>query len=197
VFVLYVRVTWEYRLRVQRIGYEPLEITGLRLDAARDTSLRLTLAGAPVELAPVAVEAPIRSEYLALRGFYQRQQEGPGHFLDPPTVQRLATRAKVAADLLDHIPGVSVVIASESGGIRVPQLRSCRPALSAGRTPGQEDSAFPQVYVDGARVGRDAFGWLSPGDMLAVEVFLGPAQVPLQYGGTDAPCGVILIWTRR
>lgn len=35
------------------------------------------------------------------------------------------------------------------------------------------------------------------GDIEAVDVFRGPAEVPDVYGGTAARCGVVAVWLRR
>jgi hypothetical protein len=29
----------------------------------------------------------------------------------------------------------------------------------------------------------------------AIEVYRGPAELPVQYGGAESACGVLLIWT--
>ncbi len=180
------------------------------LQASGDTIIDLRLAAVPVELAPVAVTGEVEP-YLQTRGFYERKLAGVGTFLDPPVVEKLASKAKVVGDILGHIPGVSIIYGDRTG-VRVPQLRTCRTIsqrLALARTPGREtsyptaDSAvsdlsqFPRMYVDGLAVGYETLGSLLPTDLLAVEVYMGPAQVPLQYGGTDAPCGVILIWSKH
>ena len=58
------------------------------------------------------------------------------------------------------------------------------------------------------RVGIDGVVWpdsipnlanLPPPDAIrGIEVFAGPASIPLQYGGTgtDKWCGLIMVWTR-
>src|SRR5687768_3653990 len=61
-----------YRLRVQRIGYQPFE-SPMVLNARGDLTLPLRLAAVPVELAPVRVEAAA-SVYLQDHGFYRRKE---------------------------------------------------------------------------------------------------------------------------
>jgi hypothetical protein len=48
--------------------------------------------------------------------------------------------------------------------------------------------------VDGNRINSAPEHWVNPEDIVAVEVFRGEAQIPLQWGGMET-CGVILIWT--
>jgi hypothetical protein len=194
-------LTGAYRLEVQRIGYRA-QVYPVLLDATSDTVMVLRLSAVPVELAPVVVTGPPAHPYLTSSGFYQRRLAGSGHFVDPPMVEKLLPKAKYSVDLLTHIPGVRYLIPSGSGGVRVPFLRSCRTRSvrlipRAGDDATESVSTYPLVYLDGISVGQDAFGWLQPGHLLALEVYMGPAQVPLQYGGTNEPCGVILIWTKR
>lgn len=196
-FVLQAPALGSYRLRVSRIGYRPFESAAV-LNSIGETSLGIRLAPAAVELAPVTVEAA-QDEFLRNRGYYMRKESERGTFLDPAAVEKLATKAKLATDILVGIPGVRIV-----GG--APQLRTCR-TIGA---PGQADSMAPRIYVDGMVFGDSPQGQFSggtwgggmmthvqPNEILAVEVYMGPSQIPLQYGGTNTPCGVIMIWTKH
>ena len=178
----------------------------------------------PVPLPALSVTAEL-DPVLTRRGFYERKQGGVGHFLGPADIEKLAPKARLVTDMLGHIPGVSIVSDSRAGA-RVPHLRSCRPTSLRQRpnfgpavTPGERTpqrpraeaadtftsdlSLYPRVYVDGLSMGSEpsqmasVFGMLLPSQLLAVEVYMGASEIPLQYGGTDAPCGVILIWTRQ
>jgi len=211
-FRIRARGAGSYLLRVRRIGYRTLDEV---VQISGDTAFDLRLAANPVELAPVGVVAE-RDPVLVRSGFYERREGGVGHFVDPAMVEKLAPKARLVADLLGHIPGVSIVTppagSDGGGGVRVPHLRTCRTIsrrLRPGNaptsmipTPDTSDapSFYPRVYLDGMATGSNpqhTFGLLEPAQILAMEVYMGAAQIPLQYGGTDAPCGVILIWTRR
>jgi len=61
--------------------------------------------------------------------------------------------------------------------------------------------ANPLFFVDGVKIsGRDE---LMPLDMLSgieveiVEIYRGPASLPPEFGGSDAQCGAVVVWTRR
>ncbi len=55
----------------------------------------------------------------------------------------------------------------------------------------------PVVYVDGMmRTGGPPLGAESS-NYEAAEYYEGPATVPIQYGGTGAACGVLLLWSRE
>lgn len=203
-----------YRVRVARLGYRAYE-SALFLSRG-EAHLAIGLAAVAVGLDPVGVSAEQLYPHLKASGFYERKQGGVGHFLDPAMVGKLAPKARLVADMLDHIPGISVGLPDGPGDVRVPHLRSCRTASirlvpgfgPVSQTPATDRytdtlSIYPRVFVDGMDTGigagrmQDTFGMLLPSEVLAVEVYMGAAQVPLQYGGTDSPCGVILIWLKR
>lgn len=60
----------------------------------------------------------------------------------------------------------------------------------------------PVFYIDGGKV-HDA-GYVTeilnvtpPSHIEAIEVYRGASEMPAEFGGTDARCGVVVIWTRR
>ncbi len=69
-------------------------------------------------------------------------------------------------------------------------------ALDFGADIGDIDR--PRVYVDGQELSSaDIDLTLNPGDISAVEVYTGGAQMPPEFN-RPAPgrCGVIVIWTK-
>ena len=116
---------------------------------------------------------------LALNGFSRRMQEGLGYFMTPRDIENSdVTRT---TDLFFGMLGVSVI------GDRV-------------YVRGTLGICSPQIYVDGLpqSMGADfPLDFIVPFEALAaVEVYRRAAEVPLQYGGTGAGCGVILFWTK-
>jgi hypothetical protein len=62
-------------------------------------------------------------------------------------------------------------------------------------------SCMVKVYLDGVQV-RDLFdlpidNLISPSLVHAVEVYRRASELPAEFGGSDARCGVAAIWTRR
>jgi len=102
-------------------------------------------------------------------------QQGFGRFITPEEIER--SRATRTLDLFVGMEGVRIV------GNQL-LLRDCS----------------PQTYVDGLPLHIDAdlpVDVMVPFEALAAaEIYLGVAQVPLQYGGTGGACGVILFWTK-
>jgi hypothetical protein len=170
-------------LRITGVGYRPLRTV---LDsAARDIVVTLDALSAQ-ELAAITVEGQrVRSE--APDEFEARRKAGFGNFITQADIQR---RNPIQLfHMFDGMPGLMV---NQSSG-RVINLRGA--SLSGG--------CEPNYFVDGIRfdVGQgNAQGPLTffdPNQIAGIEVYRGVAALPPQYGGSNAACGAVLIWTRR
>lgn len=142
-----------------------------------------------------------------MRAFEERRREGLGRFY---TREFLAEREhSTTASVLRMTAGVSVVTrpSRSGGGYSVATGRS-----GARRLEDWMICAFGQsfpaacyfaIYLDGVRF------WV-PGstnppnindfrvrELEAIEVYRGPAEVPMQYQNGGTVCGVVLLWTRE
>lgn len=56
-----------------------------------------------------------------------------------------------------------------------------------------------QLFIDGKHFSTQDLGIdiINPQDLIAVEVFRTIAEVPAEFGGHHARCGVVSVWTRR
>jgi hypothetical protein len=70
---------------------------------------------------------------------------------------------------------------------------------------GELLDCFMAVYLDGSPYWSPDMGGVTPPPdfstfsvlgLEAVEVYRGPAELPIEYGGPAAACGVVLLWTR-
>ena len=135
----------------------------------------LTLDGLLVQADRVGQEPA-----LVLNGFSRRMQQGLGRFITPADIE--SSPAFRTSDLFVGILGVSVV------GDRV-QVRTFRGLCT------------PRIFPDGMPIASNILGSdmdliVSLEALAAVEVYRRVAEVPLQYGGSQAGCGVILFWTK-
>ncbi|MEZ4586829.1 MAG: hypothetical protein R2909_10545 [Gemmatimonadales bacterium] len=172
---------------VTRIGFHPLVTGPVILSPVRDTTLAFGLAPVPVELPAIVVEAE-RARHLDRIGFTDRRKLGQGAFLDPEEVERRQQRSpRDIAALLTTIPGVTIV----PGDFRDTIVFTGVSSLNRG-------CGGPRIFVDGQEV-RDGplEAAVAPNDVLALEVYRRPAEVPAQWGGATSACGVLLIWTKR
>jgi hypothetical protein len=176
-------------LRLRRLGYGAFVSPPVTL-SARDTSIHVRLPPLAVELRAVEVVSAESSEFLRNIGYYERKRSSTGYFMDPDAVTRAATKARQTADVLDGIPGVTVRATGGSWGVRVPLL-----------TRQMGCDAGPRIYLDNMQVnaGGQVFDLnsVNPNDLLAIEVYDSVSEVPLQYGGDQSTCGVLVLWTKR
>ena len=123
-----------------------------------------------------------------MSGFLDRLQNGFGHFITEEMIQQ--RQPGRVADLLRVIPGLRVVPAGALGS---------RVLIS--RFQGRFGGACqPKLFIDGIVVTPngplDLDRFLTPEDVVGIEVYRGPAEMPARFGGAASACGVIVVWTK-
>jgi hypothetical protein len=188
-FILQAPRPGSYYVLADRLGYQRSVDGILELGPGGDISVDFYLRPQPIVLDSLTVEAERqrRVRRLESAGFYQREKAGFGHFVTPEMIERrlpLTTR-----DLLRTVPALRVVDDGFLGQTIV--MRGNR---------GQPCS--PQLYVDGAKIASAGGGGVRLEDIVniddvsGVEIYDGGADTPLEYGGTQNGCGVLLVWTK-
>lgn len=176
---------------VVRPGEERVEVT-------------VRLRDSPLEIDPLAVvgerEAP---DHGPLAHTYERiermEQLGLGHFVTRAEIDQWHAIGQ-PSDIMRSVPGVRLQPDPDGGGPQW-EIRRARGADSEGQPcPG------PTVYLDDIRIARpEDWGeqtahpdeFVSSSELEAVEVYRGAAEVPGEYGGPQANCGVVVMSTRR
>jgi hypothetical protein len=187
-----------YSLRLRSVGYSPLEQSVL-LGQVSTPPLVLSMSPAATELAEVSVAADRASG--SLTDFDRRRTSGQGGtFLLRPMLE-----SREGSTLSD-------VLRSHASSIRLVRRREGGRAAAAQRFQGSTDSRAPrecymQIVVDGVRLfAPSQFGSGNPppdidqfalNTLEGVEVYAGPAQTPAEFGGRDATCGTLVLWTRQ
>lgn len=165
-------------LEVRRIGYAPLRY---RIDVTPGvtTEVDVGLVPTPVEMEPI-VATVARLRRLEIKGFYERKYwgelTGNGYFFSPEYIERWRP-SNVRFLVASNVPGITW-----SGRNR---------RMSAGFS---SLTCRMKFFLDG-------FEWSSwpnvPCSQLAgVEVYKGPASLAAEFGGSDARCGVVVVWTK-
>jgi Carboxypeptidase regulatory-like domain/TonB-dependent Receptor Plug Domain len=177
--------TGEILIALRKIGYRPI-LAGVMVPAGDTLRLAFIMETSPVTLAAVVVtERAISSR---LRDFEERRRNGAGQFFNQSEIE--ARNVFSTSDLLRQVKGVSIVTVRE------------KLLASSGR---QLNPCPMQIYVDGIGMSShsgpfDLNDLPSPKETMAIEVYSGPASVPLwlPLGPTNGKqqCGVVLIWTR-
>jgi carboxypeptidase family protein len=170
------------RLVIRAFGFHPTEQT-IELKGGDDITRTFSLDSTGVArlvptLPTVSVDAPAALTY-RLADFERRRRTGRGHYLTDEEIR--ASGANTLQAAVRGLRGVEFDCRADA---------VCK--IHMARAPNNCD---PQYVVD-SRV-DNMFGPSTPiRDIVGLEVYSGPSDVPGEFAGRDAGCGVIVIWTR-
>lgn len=187
-FVIVAPESGRYRLRTQRIGYAQSETEFIQVKGDETVTVEVSMPVSAVNVAPILVQQRTRRISSMLQDFYDRKDRGVnGVFLTRADIEQ--RNPQRLTDLLGEVPGLDVSSANSAGGRNVRVTRAIGP------------EACPlNVYVDGRQYKQfDASGLdtFNPHDLDGIEIYKGLAEVPAEFGGGPARCGVLALWTRR
>ena len=169
-------------LHVRRLGYRASSLP-VTVERGGTASVMVTLVHVPRELDPVLVEASRQPAVRYLQGFYERRSKGHGYFV---TRDQISTRQW--SDMTD-------VLRSLVPAVRISTSRMARNAV---RLRGSR--CAPLVWLDGApaMAGEFDLDVISPESVSGIEIYPGPATVPVEFRSTRGleACGVIVVWSR-
>ena len=130
-------------------------------------------------LPAVGVTAPAPVISYRMVGFERRRQIGRGQYLTEDDIVK--SGAYTVADAVKSMRGVTY----ECGGGGGCYVRMTRAPMQC----------LPEFIVDD-QVMND-FGPSTPiRDIVGLEVYTGPTELPGEYAGRNSGCGVVVIWTR-
>ncbi len=199
-FLLRVPGMGAYRFRASRLGYDGALTERVEVARDADVALLLRMRPSPVEIPSITVEANARVARLESAGFYRRRFMGFGHFL---TSEQIEAKVPIrTTDLLRGIPGVVRVVVDKWTGEEVDVM------MRAGEAMYIRGGCIPSIIIDGfvvrtggipPRMGTPPSlnGIVRPTEIEALEIYPGPAGVPVQAAGSVSPCGAIVVWRKR
>jgi hypothetical protein len=185
-----------YRLRVSLIGYNGGLSDTVTVRDHEMIEVELQLSTQPIAMAPLVVKAHRKlPDHLDMVGFNERRKAGFGYFVGRNLIKNI--KAGSLLDVLRLVPGVIVSPGGFGGRGEVTMARSsalrCRPTVYMDGTPVQSGGSGNQRFgMPDPRI-EDL---IDPEDLAAVEVYRGESEAPIQFGGKQARCGVILLWSR-
>lgn len=190
-----------YNLEAEHIGYRTTQ-GAIEFRPAEQLDVELILTARAVDLDPILV-TDRRRGFLADMGFYERMESRAGGvFIDREEIdRRMPTRV---TDLLQGRSGLAVARLGSGFDVRVVGTTrlgggDCQPSVWIDGVLVRDGGA-PRVtqFSHGPKVYSDLLSDLiDPAQLEGMEVYTGPAGLPLQYGGSNAACGVVVLWTRR
>jgi Carboxypeptidase regulatory-like domain len=160
------------------VGFDSATYT-LSLPAARTVEGVFTMEFTGFQLPEVVVEA--RAEQLVPRflDFERRRKHGMGAYFRWDEIRKQGFNS--VGDALRTVRGVRMECNQETF--------ECRAFMA--RAPQCE----PVWWIDGMVV--RSFHENTPiRDIYGIEIYRGPGEVPAEFSGSDAMCGVIVIWTK-
>ena len=172
---------------LRRLGYLPGSVMA---DLSVTDTTRLTFAMSQVAqtLTTVAVNEKAVTKSAILTGFERRRLAGSGsaRFISRDDIDR-----RHPLRTTDVLQGISSIFLMIEGQKTIPMNRR---GVSMGM------GCAYQVGIDGHLMesGFD-INSIEPGEVYGVEVFPGPATVPMEFRSTrrSSGCGLIMVWTRR
>lgn len=169
----------EVEVTVAALGYSGLKVKLFLQSAAKALERTFSLAFTGDKLPDVVVR--VRAERLAPSyvDFERRRDRGLGAYYRWDEI--LARGFNSVGDALRTVRGVRIECNQ--------QTFECLARMS--RTPNCE----PTWWIDGMNV-RSFTENTSIRDIYGMEVYRGPGEVPGEFAGSNAGCGVIALWTK-
>lgn len=165
------------RITVRAVGFASQTLV-IELEAGQRAERPVFMESVARSLEAVDVTAAPQVNYRML-DFERRRRTGRGQYLTEEDI--IESGAYNVADAVKNLRGVTY----ECGGGAGCFIRMTRAPMRC----------LPEFVVDD-HVMND-FGPLTPiRDIVAMEVYTGPAEVPGEYAGRNAGCGIVVIWTR-
>lgn len=208
-----------YVLEVSALGYETREIV-VRLSGSNAFNVEVELSAQAIAMEGITVTAVPRRLFGDMVNLHRRMSLGGGTFV---MKAELETRGGNLAQILQGRAGVRIVPSPDRPGGQYIVLRRARDLISGvqGATgPGADEAVgdigrftlntvncYPAVWVDNQQWSQPRAGGVGHDpvditeflavDLEAIEIYRGAGSVPGEFGGGDAACGAIVIWTRR
>ncbi len=179
----------QYLLIVKRLGYRPASAV-IDVPAGDTVRLSYTLERSAQGLA--AVNITEKRESVRKLEFDQRRREGVGEFF---TEEQLDKRAALSvADILRYARTMTITPDNSHNG----ELIALSKREGGGLNAAGASYCPMQVVVDNVQMPSGfPMDLLPPPKMLmGIEVYAGAATAPMQFGGNDRRCGMILVWTK-
>lgn len=168
---------------VRRIGYRPIRLRTIVV-AVDTLEIEIRMRQTALELPPLEVVA--RYVPPRMHGYADRRLSGFGSFLDPDLLRASENRRLI--DLLRSVRGLRI---TPSRGSRYIAMSSRGNCLMSVWLDGI------RIYVPGDPGGPPDINQFPITDLEAVEIYRGSAELPMELAGSGAPCGALVLWTRR
>jgi hypothetical protein len=191
------------------VGYRPQRVR-VMLNKTDTTRVEAVLVSDRVRLEPIVVTgAPDRPRGIGREAFEERRKLGFGKFMDTTEL-----RHRGYARMSDVLASMGVYMIQHqdkvSDGARGPLEMRAASTRRSGLDLAGPSPCWMGVILDGVTlykaVSTGTVSNFPPPDfrkdfsidnMEAIEVYRSASEVPMEFGGNSASCGVIVLWTTR
>lgn len=167
-------------VQVSLIGFAEEQVP-LTLKPGHVTSVTLMLSETVLRVEDITVEVRRRDQIGKLSGFWNRENKGLGAFIPPEQIE-------------EQDPQHPSALLRGIAGVRVGAYRFGRAPITISRS---RRDCEPVYYVDGTVNQNFHIDDMNRDDLLAVEVYRGPSEVPPRFAFQGGNCGAIVVWTRE
>jgi hypothetical protein len=176
-FVLANLKPGHHRVEIRSVGYRPL-VAELTLVDGQVLERQFAMVFTGEKLPELTVESRNSKLLPRFADFERRKQNGLGSY-----ITRDEIRAKGYMNMGDALRTIQ--------GVRV----DCGVVECLIHMTRATAGCFPIFYVDG-RLARSFAESTPMNDIQGIEIYRGAAEMPAEFSGSGAMCGVIAIWTR-
>jgi len=203
------------------IGFAPVRLA-VRVGELDTIFANASLVPSALPLPPLEVEAkPDGPRGLGLEAFEERRRMGFGRFIDSTVLRR--SEHLSLADMLRRVQGVQLVALDDPRNIKhiavstrrfgltwdgpttcpmqivldgVVVYRTQAPVRIPARLPSGDPN--PAVPIEAMHGPKPPYveDWAIR-NLVAIEVYRGASETPIEFGGPGAACGTIVLWTRQ
>jgi hypothetical protein len=202
VFVFVWRGSDQVRLEARRIGFETTTTAFFAVEPDEVLTASVLLSAKPITIDPLIITSRSRIDealsYAA--GIERRRRGGIGHFITRDQIR--ASSFSEIAQILRTVPGVTLRADQSSNALFAFSSSNASTGMStaAGRGRGSGTAACPMTIFLNGRIHRnplEGVNLLAAFEVEAIEVYRNMTEVPSEFSGSHARCGVIAIWSAR
>lgn len=181
----------DYRLRVWRIGNKEEKTSVFTVQPVDTVEVIVRLNLQALMLPSLEVVARARPVNAQIEAFEDRRRRAiGGQFITQEEIE-LRNPSRLT-DMLEGVVGFMVQGKEVQSARRTRLHRGCIPAIYVDGSP-----VSTAALARGSEMPVDVINLIPAGDVHGVEIYQGVSQLPGEFSGSNALCGVIAIWTRR
>ena len=188
------------RVRTERIGFVPSTSEVFTVRSGEAVTVRMWMSTSAIQVDPLTISARERANDVSgnLAEIERRKQLGGGKFIMREEIRQ--SGASQISHVLMNVPGIYLQPeANNQHAVHAYSLHNAGVSRSAASRRRNSADCPMTIFLDG-RIHRHPISGVNvvpADDIEAIEVYRGLAEVPVEFAGEHARCGIIALWTTR